>query len=224
MRIAPELSLKNKVVAGGVVIAALMIAGCGKDSSSSGPEKLQPVQLNTKTAELPPTNTDNPSLNSINRFRKDILTQHQARIFLGDCVTWLNGDGFTVTLNPGVGSVKTPAGKNERYYVFEAPDQDTVTGLIEMNGPTLNNPHVFNTVMPTSSIGRPPEGIQRISLSAEPVVDAGNGQRYFEDTQTGLPVMDTALIPETYNIQQAAINACEALIQHRPVLGQVAQP
>jgi hypothetical protein len=206
----------GRLVATAAVIAGLMMSGCGGESEQA------PVSAQGQAAELPPTHTGNPSLDSINGFRRRILTAHRAKIFLNTCVAWPSESGMTVTYNPGVASLKVGS-KQEQYYVFEATDSRTATGVIEMNGLGIRDPNALPVIMPRPVADKgAPEGMRDIKLSSKPVTDK-NDQLAYLDTATGQPVLDTAIVAVPPN-PSIAINDCKDLRDHLPIPGVVAQP
>jgi len=172
-----------------------------------------------KSSELPSTHTGDPMLDSLNSFRRDILTDHTAQILLGACVAWPNAaNGLTVTLNPGVASFKKSSGKKINYYVFESPDSRTASGLIEMNGLAVSDPQALTMVRPLEGIEG---GLQR-KLAPKVVTDQ-NGQMHYEDLQSSQPVLNTALVSGPMTAEHA-VNVCLALERQESLPGQQVAP
>lgn len=143
--------------------------------------------------------------------------RHNAQIFMGACVAWPNATGgLTVTLDPGLVSIGS--GQSEQnYLIFTGREGDrSKTTLIPMNGPAVGDQEVLTLAF------RPKNIAGGLSRELSPgVIHDGNGQAYYEDMQTGLPVLDTALVngPTSANF---VASACDALQYHKPVPHRIA--
>ncbi len=214
MRVSPESSSskknKLKLLAGAAAatlgLTALVAANANKEESSPAPAKY---------AELTNTDAGDSSLDSINRFRRQVLVQDKARVMLNTCVAWPSmSGGLTVTLNPGLGLTEDPKGFMDFYYVFSARDKRSNSGLVEMNGPSVQSP-VTSINMAPSNNGINVNEVKTIALSPDPVAGP-NGQLSYQEAKTHVPVLDTVIVsgPDT---AAHAKSICEDLAAQRPI-------
>ena len=176
------------------VAAAALLAGCGSsghsaaknfEAASNAPAKTPPTRVNPAdkwTADME---------KSLNNYRNDVLLRHRARIALGMCVAWptrlTDGEGGTaVTLNPGV-----VESEGEEYYVFSTHLPQYTPSWGPLNGPSFLSPDAEVVIMTENHVI---DAKTERKLSKTEEHDA-SGQRYFEDTISHEPVIDTALLP-----------------------------
>jgi hypothetical protein len=206
---AEKLARKGNLAKIGVV-GALVLAGCGE---ASEPEQ-QAVQA------------EDPAAESLNQYRDRVNFNKKAHVVLNTCVAWGNvSGGITVTQNPGVDTVRS-GGDTYSYFVFSYPDSDKKFPLLQqMNGPqakVTENGAVYGggpsgsllTIDLEKQKGYLAHATNR-KLSDKPTF-ANNDQIYFEDAQTGQPVMNTVITDGPFTDKR--VNAvCDALRQHAPV-------
>lgn len=199
-----ELLMRNKWVAGVTVMAALAISGCGNGRSQNE---------SSQSAQSGPS--DSTMLDNLNSFRRDVWNRHNAQIFMGACVAWPNETGgLTVTLDPGLVSIGS--GQSEQnYLIFTGrEDKGPEATLLPMNGPAVGDGEVLTLAFRPKNIAG---GLNRELSSG--VIHDRNGQAYYEDMQTALPVLDTALVSGPTSVDFVS-SVCDALQHHQPVPGR----
>lgn len=204
-----KLARKSNLAKVGVA-GALVLAGCGE---ASEPEQ-QAIQA------------ENPASKSLIQYRDRVNFNKKARVVLNSCVAWGNvSGGITVTQNPGVDTARS-GGDTHSYFVFSYPDSDKKFPLLQqMNGPqarVTENGAVYGggpsgsllTIDLKKQKGYLAHATHR-KLSDKPTF-ANNGQIYFEDAQTGQPVMNTVITDGPFTDKRVNV-VCDALRENAPI-------
>lgn len=206
--------------------------GAGKRLAAAGALLLAVTSCTTKTRHaesstgpaLPLTTAssrDTLTGETLTAFQTKISKKHRAAVMLGVCAGWENvGGGITVTLNPGVAIGTTKDGSYEQFLVFTTLDRTTHQYLF-MNGPgttrasdgsiTSNTQNVLFTSYAQGGINYSPN----TDVSSKLVGDK-NGQWYYTDKATKVPVIDTVITNgplTTAHVEQE----CSALRNHQDV-------
>lgn len=210
---APELNLRSKVIATATVIGGLLVSGCG---GSAG-----------KTTEEQATNPGQELVSSsLNQYRDDVYYRRHARVVMDACASWQNvSGGITVVENPGVVTTHTTKG-DYSYLVFSIPDSDRKPPLLQqMNGPQVladkegrvfgGGPYNVSLNIDLEKSDSNYAYVTRHRLSQHPT-RADNGQIYFEDAQSGVPLINSVVTEGPFN-QERILQVCHALERNEPV-------
>ena len=190
------------------IAGALFAAGCGREHSPKVKAVTTPEQEQTQPQDN--AASSDPSIKALQEsmkiYRERVAKRHRAQVLLGSCVAWENSTGITVTLNPGILLTKT----GELYYIFSAYDEHYQPPIIQMDGPQVVNAMTLAFKPKNHTTG----GSDR-KLSHNAVHD-NNDQIYYEDQQSGEPVMNTALDRGPLTESNVA-EICNDLRQHTPL-------
>lgn len=188
-----------------LVTGSLAITGCGGSSSSAPVEK--PVKAD-------------PMEKSLNDYGDAVNYKRRARVAMNTCVAWENiSGGITVTQNPGVATAKY-GNQDYSYFVWSYPDSDKRSPLIQQ----MDGAQTLVTDKGVVYGGGPDGTILTIDLEnqkgylahattrklSDKPTFADNGQVYFEDVQTGQPVMNTVVTDRPLTIKNQ-FEVCDEL-------------
>ncbi len=212
MNITPEFNLRNRVLAITAVVGSLLLSGCGGDTETdAGPQVVSNID---------------PVSASLNEYRDDVFYHRHARVALNACAGWQNvSGGITVVENPGVVTTQTAEGKYS-YLVFSITDSDKKPPhLQQMNGPQVlvddknrvfgGGPYNVNLSVDIGKAGSYYAHATERALSQH-LISAKNGQEYFEDAQTGAPVINSIITDGPFK-DKRVWNICEKLGKDEPV-------
>lgn len=207
---------------------ALFVSGCHNEEPppktvEASPAATQPASPDTTHSAPPETTQPPPEINpieewnqamsaSLNEFRNRVLSKEQVEIALGSCVVWANDtNDLTITLNPGIGRFKSSREEYD-YFIFSGHNPHYNPDWGPLNGPEVGSEDVVTYVFKPD---KPVQGGLLRVLSDEEL-RGKNGQRYYKDKQTGLPVMNTVLIKAPTTSKHIA-DVCEALELDKPI-------
>ena len=191
----------------------LLTTGCSNEENSAKSDRVPRTEPTQPMPYLSPYEKWRVAMQeSLNRFRNEVLTNHQAKIVLGACVAWENDTGgTTVTLNPGIGEFSSDTEKYD-YLIFSAHNPKYNPDWGPLNGPEIGSESVITLVfMPDKPVKG---GLNRILSDKE--LETKNGQRHYTDTQTGEPVMNTALAKGPFTSEFVG-DVCDALRYDEPI-------
>lgn len=193
---------------------AVSASGCAignhEPSHTSAQNTERPTTVAPSTSSAPKQRLS-PLQESMAKVRQD-FARHQGRVLLDLCVGWPNqSGGITVTIDPILASLKKPNRHKEEYYVFSAVDKNSDPDkIIPMDGPSLNSSLIATAIY---HFHRHQGEVRKISSLLHKDT---NGQRYYTDTETHLPVMDTVVTGGPVRPQRFE-DVCNALYYHHTI-------
>lgn len=196
----PKLDfLKNKKslrYATGLVIAAIALSGCAKET--------KPTAANDNQVDI------DPRVAALYKFREDITKEGRTRFLMGACVAWPNQEeGLTVTINPGIAEAET----GESFLVFTSSDKQKSKKLEAtlMDGPEIGDPSVLTLAFNPNIKKGSPDTVKG------KLVRRKNGQVTYVDEVSGKTLANTAILPDTPPVVEIVEETCTALRKDKKI-------
>lgn len=178
-----------------LAITTLTLSGCAKEQT----------QATNKEPSKQQALTDDPYQQAIVNFRNDITKKKRAKFFLGACVAWPNAlEGITVTVNPGIAEIPE---SEESVLMFSATEDKKAKNpeLHMMNGPDVGSETVLTLAFDPGVRGSITRNIKDKPKKFK------NGQLSYVDKESGIPLSNTVVMPDTPPVVEVVEEVCTAL-------------